>query len=88
MTLEDSLNEFITPDEPIKEVCGYDIVVFSKFDCGRKVVLENFDVDNGEEVLINKLEQLIWDNYDYILSEILDSAIEYCETNDIEINDW
>lgn len=81
--VEEVLGDIVNASTPILEIDNDCLIVLSKFDCGRAVVLEYFDVDNGESVDYNKLKELIREEYDYIIDEILEGAIEYCDTNEI-----
>ena len=81
--VEEVLGDVVNASTPILEIDNDCLIVLSKFDCGRAVVLEYFDVDNGESVDYNKLKELIREEYDYIIDEILEGAIEYCDTNEI-----
>lgn len=81
--VEEVLGDIVNASTPILEIDNDCLIVLSKFDCGRAVVLEYFDVDNGESIDYNKLKELIREEYDYIIDEILEGAIEYCDTNEI-----
>ena len=81
--VEEALDDIINASTPILEVDNECIIILSKFDCGRAVVLEYFDVDNGESVDYNELAKLVKEEYGYIIDEILEGAIEYCDTNGI-----
>lgn len=81
--VEEVLGNIINASTPILEIDNDCLIVLSKFDCGRAVVLEYFDVDNEESVDYNKLKELVREEYDYIINEILEGAIEYCDTNEI-----
>ena len=82
--IEEALGDIINASTPILEIDNDCLIVLSKFDCGRAVVLKYFDVDNGESVDYHKLAELIREEYDYIIDEILEGAIEYCDTNEID----
>ncbi len=82
--IEEKLGDIINASTPILEIDNNCLIILSKFDCGRAVVLKYFDIDNGESVDYHKLAELIKAEYDYIIDEILEGAIEYCDTNEID----
>ena len=75
----------INSSNPVEEWCNGDVVILSKYDLGRMIILENFDIDdehfNG--VYFDRLYDLVEAYMNDIICEILDGAIEYCDNNDI-----
>lgn len=88
------LDENINASHPYEERCNGDVVIFSKYDYGRQVVLENWGVgidlndfdDDNEYIEYDELSKVI-DKYIEvdIKNEILKNAVDYCLNNDIKI---
>ena len=81
------IDDNINASNPYEEWCNGDIIIMSKYDVGRMIVLENCEEDEweeGEEVVdYEKLYNAIsfWSNK--LKEEILDNALEYIENNNI-----
>ena len=63
-----------------------DVIILSKFDLGRQIILENFDVDdkNFDGIDYDRLYDLVEEYMNNIIYDILDGAIEYCDVNGID----
>lgn len=63
-----------------------DIIIFSKSELGRLIILENFDVDDKDfdGVHIDRLYDLVEQYFADVISEVLNEAIQYCDNHDID----
>ena len=78
------IDDNINASNPVMEWSS-DVIILSKFDLGRQIILENFDVDdkNFDGVDYDRLCDLVEEYMNDIICGILDGAIEYCDTNSI-----
>lgn len=79
------LDDNVNASNPIME-WDSDVIILSKFDLGRQIILDNFDVDNKDfdGVDFNKLYDLVEEYMNDIVCGVLNGAMEYCDTNDID----
>ena len=84
--IEAFLIDRINAGNPYEEFNGGDVMIMSKYDCGREVVLEYFDVDNGGKVLVSELMDKVQRHFiNGIKDDIVQGGIDYCENNSFEI---
>ncbi len=78
------IDDNINASNPVME-WDNDVIILSKFDLGRQIILENFDVDskNFDSIDYDKLHDLVEEYMNDIICGILDGAIEYCDVNNI-----
>ena len=79
------IDDNINASNPVME-WDNDVVILSKFDLGRQIILDNFDVDSEsfDSVDYDRLYDLVEEYMNAIVCEVLNGAIEYCDTNGID----
>lgn len=79
------IDDNINASNPVME-WDNDIVILSKFDLGRQIILDNFDIDSEsfDSVDYDRLYDLVEEYMNDIVCEVLNGAIEYCDTNGID----
>lgn len=79
------IDDNINASNPIME-WDNDVVILSKFDLGRQIILENFDIDSESfnSVDYDRLYDLVEEYMNDIVCEVLNGAIEYCDSNGID----
>jgi len=79
------IDDNINASNPVME-WDNDVVILSKFDLGRQIILDNFDIDSEsfDSVDYDRLYDLVEEYMNDIVYEVLNGAIEYCDTNGID----
>ena len=79
------IDDNINASNPVME-WDNDVVILSKFDLGRQIILDNFDIDSEsfDSVDYDRLYDLVEEYMNDIVCEVLNGAIEYCDTNGID----
>lgn len=79
------IDDNINASNPVME-WDNDVVILSKFDLGRQIILDNFDVDSEsfDSIDYDRLYDLVEEYMNDIVCEVLNGAIEYCDTNGID----
>jgi hypothetical protein len=79
------IDDNINASNPIIE-WDNDVIILSKFDLGRQIILDNFDIDSEsfDSVDYDRLYDLVEEYMNDIVCEVLNGAIEYCDTNGID----
>lgn len=85
LIVDEFINDNINASNPVMK-WDNGVIILSKFGLGRQIILENFDVDskNFDSIDYDKLHDLVEEYMNDIICDILDGAIEYCDTNSID----
>ena len=85
LIVSEFLDDNVNASNPVIE-WDNDVIILSKFDLGRHIILENFDIDSKhfDSVDYDRLYDLVEEYMNDIVCGVLNGAIEYCDTNGID----
>ena len=86
LVVKEYIDNNINASNPCEEWANGDIVILSKYDLGRNIIVENWDIDdeyfNGIDY--DRLYDLVEEYMNDIVCGVLNGALEYCDNNDID----
>ena len=76
MIVDEYIDNNINASHPYEERANGDVIILSKYDLGRQIVVENFDIDGLDTAVdYDKLYDLVEDFMNDIICGILNGAI-------------
>ena len=85
LIVEEYIDNNINSSNPYEEWANGDVVILSKYDLGRRIILDNWDIDDEyfHGVDYDRLYDLVEEYINDVVCGILNGALEYCDDNDI-----
>lgn len=84
LIISEYIDENINASNPYEEWANGDVIIMSKYDVARMIILERYDDD--DDIRYEDLERLIDCWIDNLRAELIDAAMEYIDNNNMNIH--
>lgn len=84
LIISEYIDENINASNPYEEWANGDVIIMSKYDVARMIILSHYDDD--DDIRYEDLDRLIDCWIDNLRAELIDAAMEYIDNNNMNIH--